>query len=208
MKIKICGITNITDAEYAIKKGATHLGFILYSKSPRYCSPKTVAKIIATIPNSIITVGVFVNDSVNVINSVVEQTGLTCVQLHGSESIKVCQQITVPVIKAFRVATAANLNEICNYVGFVDTILLDTYVAGQSGGTGQTFNWNLAVMSKQWNIPLFLSGGLTPENVIDAIQFVQPYGVDVASGTEQSPGKKSQDKLSKFIQSIKSLEKN
>ncbi len=205
MKIKICGITNLRDAQYAVDQGATHLGFILYPQSPRYCAPETIAEIIAAISGSVTTVGVFVDESVNTIHRIVDQTGLTCVQLHGTESVEMCQQLRIPVIKAFRIATASDLDGICDYVDFIDAILLDTYVSGQPGGTGQSFNWNLAVLAKQWSIPLFLSGGLTLETVTDAIRFVQPIGVDVSSGVEVSPGQKNLDQVAAFVDAARSF---
>mgnify|MGYP001209525311 CR=1 FL=1 len=155
MKIKICGITNINDALTATRHGATHLGFILYPKSPRYIKPKAIYDIIQKQDSTIYTVGVFVDESSEKINQIVTETGLTHVQLHGKECVKDCKKINVPVIKAFRIATAEDLEPIPSYKNSVHAILLDTYVKGHPGGTGQTFNWNLAVMAKQFDIPLF-----------------------------------------------------
>ena len=205
MKIKICGITNINDALTATRHGATYLGLILYPKSPRYVAPKAIYEIIQKLDSKINTVGVFVDESPEKINQVVTETGLTYVQLHGKESVKDCKKINVPVIKAFRIATAKDLDVIPAYKNNVHSILLDTYVKGHPGGTGQTFNWNLAVMAKQFDIPLFLSGGLTPDTVQDAIRKVQPNGVDVSSGVEVSPGQKDNKKVASFIQNTETM---
>ena len=200
MKIKICGITNEKDALFAEQSGATYLGFILYPKSLRYIEPKAIHDIIQKLDSKINTVGVFVDESPEKVNKIITEIGLTHVQLHGEESVEDCKKINVPVIKAFRIATAKDLEEIPAYKNSVHAILLDTYVKGYSGGTGQSFNWNLAVMAKQFDIPLFLSGGLTPDTVQDAIHKVQPYGVDVSSGVEISPGQKDNKKVASFIQ--------
>jgi phosphoribosylanthranilate isomerase len=202
VNIKICGITNAHDAQCAINLGATHLGFILYPHSPRYCTPEQICMIIQTV-GAVNTVGVFVDESPAIINQIVKDTGITHVQLHGNESVEDCNKISVPVIKAFRVATAQDLEPILAYKNSAHYILLDTYVKGHPGGTGQSFNWALAVKAKEYGFPLFLSGGLTPKTVRDAIDQVQPDGVDVSSGVERVFGGKDPQKVAEFIKNAR-----
>jgi len=197
-KIKICGITNREDARLAAELGADMLGFIFYAKSPRAVR----REVMPGMPAGVERVGVFVNESEAEIRRTVQECRLTMVQLHGEESPEFCRRMPVKVVKAVRVKDEKSLQAAAEYD--VDALLLDTYTAGQHGGTGQVFDWSLAVKAKTiLKVPVILSGGLTPENVAEAIRVVQPYAVDVASGVEREPGKKDPDKLRRFFEACK-----
>jgi phosphoribosylanthranilate isomerase len=200
VRVKICGITNLEDARAAVDAGAHALGFIFFHGSPRYIAPEKAAEIIPALPPFISSVGVFVDDTHNNIARIVEMTGLTAVQLHGNETPDSCARVSTKVIKAFRVKDAGSLNELSRYKACA--FLLDSYVPGQQGGTGARFNWDLAVEAKRLGTPIILAGGLTPENVGDAVAKVQPYGVDVSSGVESSPGRKDHEKVREFIRRV------
>ena len=198
-RIKICGITNLDDARLAVELGADMLGFIFFAGSPRAVNRETSARICRAVP--VEKVGVFVNETAPVIQATVTACGLTMIQLHGDEPPSFCRQFSAKIIKAIRARDRAAVRAAAEYD--VDALLLDTYTAGQHGGTGQTFDWSLAVEAKKLGKPLILSGGLTPENVADAIRQVRPYAVDVASGVERQPGKKDPEKLRRFIEAVK-----
>ena len=199
--VKICGITSVEDASVAVEAGADALGFIFYRKSPRYVSPDAAAEIIRQLPAAVSKIGVFVDESPELVNKIVAQAGLTRVQLHGSEPMETCSSIGVPVIKAFRIKDQGSLTELSGYP--VSALLLDSYVAGQPGGTGEKFNWDLAVQAKRFGLPIFLAGGLTAENVADAVAKVAPYAVDVSSGVEATPGRKDHALVREFIRRAK-----
>jgi phosphoribosylanthranilate isomerase len=199
MKIKVCGITNLDDARLAVELGADMLGFIFYAKSPRAVSPAVAAQICRQL--NVEKIGVFVNETVPVIQSTLTACGLTGIQFHGDEPPSFCRQFNVTAIKALRVRDAASLTVAAEYD--VDALLLDTYTDSQHGGTGRTFDWSLAVQAKRFGRPIILSGGLNADNVRAAIQAVQPAAVDVASGVEQAPGRKDPAKLRRFIEACK-----
>ncbi len=194
--VKICGITNIGDALDAIKYGADALGFIFHKESPRYISPGDAATIIQKLPKHITKVGVFVDSHRREIEAVVRTSCLSAIQLHGDQHPEDCTGYDVSVIKAFRVGENFDAAQLGLFE--VEAILLDTLRPGKPGGTGETFDWNVAVQAKQYG-KLLLSGGLTAKNIEDAIRFVRPYGVDVSSGVEKSPGKKDPEKVREFI---------
>jgi len=198
-RVKICGITNREDAQRAVELGADMLGFIFYPKSPRAVDPRIVAEIGHGL--TVEKVGVFVNETETTIQRIVEECGLDAIQFHGDESPAFCQRFAVKKIKAIRIRDAASLPAAAEYN--VDALLLDTYTAGQRGGTGETFDWSLAITAKNLGRPVILSGGLTPENVGEAIRRVQPYAVDVASGVERAPGRKDPEKLRRFLERAK-----
>jgi phosphoribosylanthranilate isomerase len=200
IKIKICGITNLEDALVAADAGADALGFNFYKKSPRYIEPDKAAEIIAQLPPFIMPVGVFVNEREDRIR---ENQALTCiqaVQLHGDESPEFCQRFGGRVIKAFQVKDKESLQAMAHYR--VGAFLLDSYRDGVRGGTGVTFDWHLAVVAKTFG-KVILAGGLTPENVAEAVKLVQPYGVDVAGGVEREKGIKDHAKVRKFIAEVR-----
>ena len=200
VKVKICGMTNLKDALLAAENGADAVGFIFYKESPRSISQKDVKEIVDQLPPFVETVGVFVNETSDKVNRIAEQCRLTSVQLHGNESPAFCRRIKGRVVKAFRVKDAKSLEGISSYD--VNGFLLDSYNDGGRGGTGQVFDWNLALRAKKQG-PVILAGGLNPYNVYTAIHRVKPYGVDVCSGVEKSAGVKDPQKISEFIRAVR-----
>ncbi len=197
VSVKICGITSVEDAQAAVEAGADALGFVFYPPSPRYVTPEQASLIIRTLPPFITTVGLFVDVPVETVNSMAAQCGLDRIQLHGREPPDFCCRVVRPVIKAFRIKNAESLLSLPSYR--VAAYLLDAYVEGAlPGGTGASFSWELAAQAKP-NGPVILAGGLTPENVEEAIVRIRPYGVDVSTGVERVPGVKDQDKVRTFI---------
>jgi len=201
VRVKICGITNVEDALLAAEAGADALGFMFCESSPRYLSPAEASAIIRQLPPFLFRVGVFVNATEDVIRRTVAECGLDRVQLHGDETPDFCRQLPVPVIKALRVKDADSLRALSGYD--VIACLLDSFVPGVPGGTGAAFNWELALQAKASGQRIILAGGLTPDNIVQAVRKVQPYGVDVSSGVESSPGKKDPAKVRMFIASAK-----
>ena len=203
MNVKVCGITRLEDAELAIGHGAWALGFILWKPSKRYVDPAVAAGITRQVRRKVETVGVFVNQPIDEIADRVDILGLTHVQLHGDEGPSFCsavaQRTGAKVIKAVRIGHAADLRDLERF--HTDYHLLDTSKAGLYGGTGKTWDWNL-VAGRRSKIPAILSGGLTADNVADGIAAVKPWGVDVASGVEASPGVKDPEKLEAFFSAV------
>lgn len=196
IRVKICGITSEGDAQAAVAAGADALGFVFYEKSPRYVTPAQARGIMATLPPFTLRVGVLVNPSVELVKEVLE-AGIQVLQFHGEESPEICRAQRVPVIKGFRLQDELSLLSCRDYHGL--PWLLDSYVAGQPGGTGAAFNWDLAVKAKASNATIILAGGLTPDNVAEAIRRVRPYAVDVSSGVETAPGKKDAAKMKALV---------
>jgi phosphoribosylanthranilate isomerase len=201
VKIKICGITNIDDAMAAVEFGADALGFVFFQGSPRYIAPEVAAGIIRKLPSFTMTIGVFVDEKPAQIEKTIAATGIDVIQLHGDEPPEMCA-FSRRVIKAIRVKSLASLDPLVHYQGKVSAFLLDTFSPGSFGGTGQKFNWDIATYAKQFGNTI-LSGGLTPDNVVDAVKQVEPYGVDVSSGVELSKGKKDHLKMRLFIEGVK-----
>ncbi len=201
--VKICGITNEADALAATEAGADALGLMFYEPSPRNVSLKVAAEIARQLPPFMIKVGVFVNAPEDLVLRAIGECGLNIVQFHGDETPDYCQLFPVMTIKAFRIRDAESLKSLPDYQ--TDAWLLDAYVADKLGGTGAKFNWDLAVDAQKLGRPIFLAGGLTPENVADAVRQVRPYAVDVSSGVEASPGKKDHEKVRAFIQEAKKI---
>ena len=203
VKVKICGLTNLGDAQCAVDSGADFLGFIFYPASPRAVIVPKVAEIVKNLKDSTAkTVGVFVDSPAHFVNEAASEIGLDFVQLHGSEDSNYIEQIEKPVIKVFRINDDFDLNELKGYN--VPYFLLDTYKKGLMGGTGETFNWDKAVEAKSYG-KIFLSGGLTVDNVEEAVRKVNPFCVDISSGVEISPGVKDKDKIKEIISKVKSL---
>jgi len=200
IKIKICGITNLDDALAAAGAGADALGFNFYKKSPRYIEPEKAAEIISQLPPLIMPVGVFVNEREEKIREIQALTCMQAIQLHGDESPEFCQRFGNRVIKACQVKDKESLKHMAHYR--VGAFLLDSYHDSLRGGTGATFDWHLAVVAKTFG-RVILAGGLTPENVAEAVKLVQPYGVDVAGGVEKERGIKDHAKLKKFITEVR-----
>ena len=196
-KIKVCGITNLEDANAAVSFGADALGFVFYPKSPRKVTPETAKNIISSLPQSITTVGVFVDEDKAKVEETASYTGLDIIQFHGSESPEYCN-FSRNIIKAIRVKELSDLKQLSDYSAYA--FLLDTYSPNVIGGTGQVFKWEIAVEAKKYG-KIILAGGLNPDNIEEAIKFVQPYGVDVSSGVEGTEkGKKDHKKLQLFIE--------
>jgi phosphoribosylanthranilate isomerase len=199
-KIKICGITNFDDALAATEAGADALGFNFYKKSPRYIEPEKAAEIIAQLPPFVVPVAIFVNEREEKIRDVMFTTGIKVLQFHGDERPEFCERFATRAIKAFQVKDKESLKHMVHY--HVSALLLDSYRDGMRGGTGVTFDWHLAVVAKTFG-RVILAGGLTPENVAEAVQLVQPYGVDVAGGVEKEKGLKDHAKMKKFISEVR-----
>jgi len=197
LRIKICGITNSNDALVAVEAGADALGFMFYEPSPRHISLPAAAEIIRTLPPFVASVGVFVDASEDFIRRAIETCGLDALQFHGSEPPDFCRRFSLRGIKAFRVRDAQSLQELPRYE--TSAWLLDNFVPDKLGGTGAKFNWGLACSAKKHGRPIILAGGLTPENVAEAVRTVRPYAVDVSSGVESQPGKKDHEKTRAFI---------
>lgn len=184
----------------AAEAGADALGFVFFAKSPRFVTPERAAEIVAGIPPFVQVVGLFVNETLEVVNATADRCGLDVVQLHGEESPEYCARVRRRVLKAFRVQNEESLVPLADYR--VAAFLLDAYSANAYGGTGERFDWDLAVTAKRHG-PLVLAGGLTPDNVAAAVAQVKPYAVDVSSGVEATPGKKDPEKVRRFIAEAK-----
>ncbi len=199
--VKICGITSPTDALAAAEAGADAVGLMFYEPSPRHVSLQVAAEIARELSPFIIKVGVFVDAPEDAVLRAIGECGLNIVQFHGAETPEYCQLFPVMTIKAFRIKDAASLEALPNYK--TDAWLLDAFVTNKLGGTGAKFNWDLAIEAQKLGRPIFLAGGLTPENVGEAVRRVRPYAVDVSSGVEASPGKKDHAKVRAFVQAAK-----
>jgi phosphoribosylanthranilate isomerase len=198
-KVKICGITNVSDALKCVEAGADALGLV-FASSPRQVTPQIAKEICRRLPNSVSKAGVFVNENPPTLLKIARDCQLDYVQLHGLEDQEYFQQLNFPFVKVFRVKNEAILSEIERFQ--LKLFMLDTFVNGNSGGSGKSFDWEIAVQAKRFG-QFILSGGLTPENVGSALQKIRPYGVDVSTGVEKFPGRKDLDKVGKFIQEVK-----
>ncbi len=201
VKVKICGITNLADGLAAAEAGADALGFVFYDQSPRGIAIEAAAGLITQLPPFVIKVGVFVNAPEDVVVRASRECGLNLLQFHGEESPEYCLQFGLMSMKALRIRDAASLQVLPSY--HTDAWLLDAYTPDKLGGTGETFNWDLALEARGWGRPIFLAGGLNPGNVAEAVRRAQPYGVDVSSGVEAAPGRKDYAKVIAFIRAAK-----
>lgn len=201
VRVKICGITNLEDALAAVDFGADAIGFVLHKDSPRCIAHEEARNIIRKLPPFLTTVGVFVDRSPEEIEKIMSYLSLDVAQLHGHESPDACM-LSGRVIKAIRVKELSDLEPLRRYR--VSAFLLDTYTTQSLGGTGQIFNWDIAVDAKQFG-KIILAGGLNPDNVEKAVRRVKPYAVDVSSGVEEEKGKKDHKKLKLFIERAKGL---
>ena len=190
VKVKVCGITNKHDAFMAAGMGVDALGFI-FARSPRRIQPEDARRIIQCLPPFVQTVGVFVNEEPARIREIMGFCGLDLVQLHGDESPEICEALMPRCVKAVRVQSRSSLQKIVSYEAKVRALLLDTHSDEKRGGTGTSFDWDLAVEAKRTGIPIILAGGLDPFNIEEAVLTVKPFAVDVNSGIEQTPEKKS-----------------
>ena len=207
MRIKICGITKPDQGKAIAELGATTLGFICVKRSPRYVTPEIIATITDNLPSNVERIGVFANVREQEIVNTVTQANLTGVQIHGDETPQFCQSLRkllpsqTELIKALRIKNLDSLNNAQIYYDFVDTVLLDAYHPKLLGGTGKTLNWQ-DLTHFEPSIPWLLAGGLTPDNILEALEGVHPQGIDLSSGVERSPGDKDLDKVKKLFQQL------
>jgi phosphoribosylanthranilate isomerase len=203
-RVKICGLTGLADAELALENGAWALGCVMWEGSPRACDPAQAQLIARRLGRSAEVCGVFVDEPLDDVARLVDATGFTMVQLHGDEGPAYCDELArrtgARVVKVGRVGSAADLRDIERYRN-VDFHLLDTRKTGLPGGTGESWDWELAA-GRSSNVPLILSGGLNAENVGEAISIARPYAVDVASGIESAPGAKDPERLRAFMAAV------
>ena len=203
--VKICGITNLEDARLAIELGADMIGLNFYSGSKRYVPFEEAVEWIGKVKAPHTKVGVFVNSLICDMLLPLSELKLDAVQLHGDEAPDFISDLRIqtaaPIIKAIRVRSNGDVIDVYN--GVADALLLDTFSATEHGGTGKTFDWEIAARIAETGRSVYLAGGLTPENVAEAVRAVRPYAVDVASGVEASPGKKDPKKLEAFIRNAK-----
>jgi phosphoribosylanthranilate isomerase len=206
-RIKFCGITRLKDAELAVAAGAWAIGLIFWPNSPRRAELDAAAEIAAALKRRVEVVGVFVNATIDHVAETADAVGLTMLQLHGDEGPAYCAEAArrtgCKVVKAVRVRSGADVQALSAF--HTDYHLLDSYTPGMPGGTGETFAWEIARAHRN-SIPVILSGGLTPDNVAEAIAAVRPFAVDVASGVEHRPGEKDPDKLNAFVAAVRAAE--
>jgi phosphoribosylanthranilate isomerase len=203
VRVKICGITNVADAVAATDAGADALGFMFFENSKRNISPAVAGEIIRELPPFISKVGVFVNPTEEFVRRAIESSGIDTLQFHGEESPEFCARFGLKVIKAFRVRDAETLRGCLNYSSCA--WLLDSYVDGAHGGTGVTFDWDMALEAVRFSRMVVLAGGLKVETVAEAVRRVRPFAVDVSSGVESSPGKKDHAKVRAFVDAVRGI---
>lgn len=209
-RIKVCGMTDMAEASGVVAAGVDALGFIFVEASPRNIVPEKAREIVASLPPFVDAVGVFVDQELDVVNDIAKYCGLTMVQLHGSESPQYCEAVNTRVVKTFSIRPDGKVSETDPfydpYLESVSGVLLDTFHEKVAGGTGQTFDWEL-IQKCRPAVPLILAGGLTPDNVADAIRQVSPFAVDVNSGVEISPGVKDIDAVERLVASVRATDR-
>jgi len=208
-RVKICGITRLEDARFAVASGASALGFVFYGKSPRCIDMMKAKEIIASLPVFVSKVALFVDPEPSWVKTVIYETGVDTLQFHGDESFRFCVQYGLPFIKAVHAKNQETLMADLKRFSKAPGILVDTYQPDQRGGTGETFNWQLlkealVELAKEGlvDLPIILAGGLTPGNVQEAIRLLSPYAVDVSSGVEQEKGVKSAQLINQFLRGV------
>ena len=199
--VKICGIRSLEDAKTALKHGASAIGFIFFKHSKRFIDPDDAFKLIKDLGFQFKKVGVFVDENINVVNSISDKLDLDFVQLHGNENETYCKLVKKPVIKVFRVGKQFNESILSSYE--VAAFLFDNYKKNELGGTGETFDWNL-ISNIKISVPIILSGGLNVMNVMNSIEKISPAAIDLNSGIESSPGVKDEGKISEIFKKIRS----
>lgn len=203
-RIKICGITRNEDAAAAAKAGADALGFVLYRNSPRFVDPQRAKAIADRIPPFISTVGLFVDANAAEVEASLGVFRVDYLQFHGDETPDYCRQFGVPFVKAIRVRPGVDLLQYAINFGAARALLLDAFVAGVPGGTGQGFDWSL--IPRNLPLPIVLSGGLSPSNITEAVRTVRPWAVDVSSGVEVTKGIKDAEKIRQFIRGVRNAD--
>lgn len=204
VRTKVCGITRLEDLQFVIDAGADAVGLVFYPKSKRYVDLDLAAELVANVPAFVTVTGLFVDETPENIQNILETVSLDLLQFHGNESPEYCQQFKKPYIKAVRVQAGMDLVQYATNFKGARGLLLDAFVDGVPGGTGHTFDWSL--IPDELSLPLILSGGLNPNNVKAAIQAVKPYAVDVSSGVEVRPGIKDAQKIQDFIKGVRNAE--
>jgi phosphoribosylanthranilate isomerase len=197
--VKICGITSVNDAQLAIENGASALGLIFYKPSLRNVSVEIAKEIVESVNGCVPIIGIFVDEHIQFLKSILSHVNLDILQLHGNETPQYCEQFNLPIIKVFRVRPEFDGSKLIDYN--VSAFLFDTYKKGLPGGTGDSFDWEL-VSKLKIETPIILSGGLTPENIMRGIEVVNPSAVDVNSGVENCPGEKDAMKLAQLFSEI------
>ena len=203
IQTKVCGITNISDALFSIKCGASAIGFVFYKKSERYISYNDAFDVIKYLPPGTAKIGVYVNEDAKMVNDSSKKLNLDYVQLHGDESASFCKDINFPIIKAFRIKDDSFKSQVLKYN--VSVFLFDTFTKKDYGGTGKIFNWEL--IKQGFQRPFIHSGGLNINNVLDAINVTNPDAIDISSGLEDYPGKKDHEKIFEFFKLIRNTSK-
>ena len=203
-RVKICGITSITDARNAANAGVDALGFVFYPKSSRFVTPEQTAEITASLPPFITTVGLFLNAEASQVEETLNKVSLDLLQFHGHEAPEFCRSFRRPYIKALGTDGLENFAENADQYHDALAILIDSHVLGKAGGTGQTFDWKL--LPKNYSKPIILAGGLNPENIAEAIRETSVYALDLSSGVESSPGIKSKAKIDALMREVKHVE--
>lgn len=205
-RVKICGLTRVDEALSAVALGADAIGLVFYAGSSRAISIEAARKIRAALPAFVCAVGLFVNPSEQEVRNTLEQVSLDCLQFHGDESESFCASFGRPYMKAIRVQKGLDLNNKIQEYSKSCAILLDAYSPNAAGGTGEVFDWNIAqACVEDSSVPIILAGGLSSENVAEAIRMVAPYGVDVSSGVESAPGVKSESRMKAFFEEVYSV---
>ena len=199
--VKICGITSVADALAVEQAGADAIGLMFFEDSPRHITLDQASAIVDSFTKSVVRVGVFVNANESFVRRAIQDCTLNVLQFHGEETPEYCAQFDVMTLKAIRVRDEAFLKEMERFS--TDGFLLDAFSNDALGGTGKTFNWDLAKRATESGSPIFLAGGLNPENVAEAVRSVRPFAVDVSSGVESEPGKKDVDKVRAFVAAAK-----
>ncbi len=195
-RVKFCGLTHEEDIAQAVKLGVDALGFVFYAPSSRSVAPDHAAMLTSSVPAFVTRVGLFVNEQPAAIQNIFERTRLNLIQYHGDETPEFCDAVGLPFIKAFRVRPGIDIQTEMERYPNASGFLLDAYVKGQPGGTGERFDWG---MIPQSNAPIILAGGLSPDNAKDAIEQVAPWALDVSGGIETKPGRKDPDKMARFM---------
>ena len=195
-RVKFCGLTHRDDVAEAVESGADALGFVFYESSARYVTPEQASELTRIVPAFITRVGLFVDADVALVQGIFHHAGLNLVQYHGNESSEFCDSVGLPYIKAFRVRPDINILAEMERYPNASGFLLDAYVEGRPGGTGERFDWGLIPKTDR---TIILAGGLTPENAKDAIECVAPWALDVSGGIETEPGRKDPDKMQRFV---------